>query len=116
MGKMSKNKGKRGEREVAKILTAAGFSARRGVQYKGTPDSPDVIAENLPIPCHFEVKRTETLSIYKAYEQAKSDSGADEMPIVCHRRNRQPWLVIFSFGDFINLLKYIETLEKERKK
>jgi Holliday junction resolvase len=57
MGKMSRTKGKVGEREVAELLRANGFhAARRGVQYQGGADSPDVIG--LP-GFHNEVKRTE---------------------------------------------------------
>lgn len=60
MGKMSRNKGKRGEREAAKILSKMlGMEIRRGVQYKGSGDSPDVSGLSA-IGLHPEVKRDES--------------------------------------------------------
>ena len=71
MGRMSKNKGKRGELELSHWLTKRGHPARRGQQFQGSPDSPDVICESLPF--HIECKRTEALRIYDALEQAQED-------------------------------------------
>jgi len=59
MSKMSREKGKRGEREFCELLREHGFDARRGQQFAGGPDSPDVVTD---CPCHFEVKRTESFS------------------------------------------------------
>ena len=59
----SRAKGARGERELAEILRCYGFSARRGQQYRGGADSPDVMG--LP-GIHIEVKRVERLNIYDA--------------------------------------------------
>ena len=67
MGKASRDKGKRGEREVAEFLRDHGIPARRGVQYAGGADSPDVIGFE---GVHIEVKRTEALRLYPALEQA----------------------------------------------
>jgi hypothetical protein len=44
----SRNKGKRGELEAAHMLTHEGFPARRGQQFSGGTDSPDVVCESLP--------------------------------------------------------------------
>ena len=110
IGKASKNKGKVGEREVAKLIQSHGFSAKRGVQFQGGEDSPDVVSS---LPCHIEVKRTETLSLYKAMEQAIEDSkGSEEFPTVWHRRNGQEWLVILNANDFLELLKKIIDVEE----
>ena len=43
----SRTKGKRGELELAKALRLYGYDARRGQQYHGGADSPDVIG--LPV-------------------------------------------------------------------
>lgn len=99
---MSRDKGKRGERELAGILRGYGFDAKRGVQYHGGPDSPDV--EGLP-GVHIEVKRTEKLSLYDALAQSKADSGPGEMPVVMHRRNDCEWVVIQPLDDWIELYK-----------
>ena len=100
MGRMSKNKGKRGELELSHWLTKRGHPARRGQQFQGSPDSPDVICESLPI--HIECKRTEALRIYDALEQAQEDS--DLPGVVFHRRNSRDWLVVLDADDFLGLL------------
>ena len=87
----SKRKGKTGELEFCNYLKDLGYEARRGQQYSGSPDSPDIVTDMDNI--HFEVKRTETLSLYKALDQAKKDAG-DKIPIVVHRRNGKPWVCI----------------------
>ena len=109
-GKRSREKGKRGEREVASLLREYGYDARRGVQYKGGQDSPDVIG--LP-GTHIEVKRTERLNLYDALSQSKADAG-DDMPIVLHRKNNSEWVVIQPLSDWINLFRSWE-LEKEEQ-
>ena len=100
----SKDKGKRGEREVAAFLRSEGYDARRGVQYKGGPDSPDVVG--LP-GVHIEVKRTERLDLYGALAQSKGDAG-DEMPVVIHRKNDCEWVVIQPLKDWMKLYRQWE--------
>ena len=102
MGRKSSIKGKRGERELARFLTDRGFLARRGRQFSGSPESPDVVCEALA-GFHIECKRTEKLSVYAAIDQANEDAG-EKTPLVFHRRNRKPWLVIMNAGDFLELL------------
>ena len=90
-GKMSRDKGQRGERAVASIFRSHGYDARRGAQRLGAPGSPDVIG----IPgIHAEVKYTEKLAVYDAVDQAKRDCGGGDMPVVFHRRNDHEWLAI----------------------
>jgi Holliday junction resolvase len=87
----SNQKGKRGEREFAAVMRAAGFNARRGQQFCGSPDSPDVVSSDLNW-LHVEVKREQRLNINAATRQAESDSG-DKPFIIAHRRNRSSWLI-----------------------
>lgn len=103
MGKMSKEKGKVGEREVAALLKSYGFEARRGQQFAGGGDSPDVV-HNIP-GLHIEVKRTEQLNMYAALEQADNDSKMGEYPVVFHRKNNQPWVVVMGAEEFLSLIK-----------
>ena len=98
MGRMSRNKGKRGEREAAAALREVlGIKARRGVQYQGGPDSPDVSTE-LDSQLHIEVKRTERLSLWDALDQAQEDAG-DRPAMVLHRKNGRRWVVIHYLDD-----------------
>lgn len=101
MGKASRDKGKRGERECAALLKAHGFDARRGQQFNGSDGSADVVG--LP-GFHIEVKRTEALRIYEAMKQAEDDARDGEIPLVLHRRNREGWLAILKADDFLEMI------------
>ena len=102
MGRMSKNKGKLGEREVAELLRANGIPARRGVQYAGGNDSPDVIGLD---GVHIEVKRSETLALYPALEQALGDCKPGDIATVWHRRNGRRWVVMLYAEDFLAMVR-----------
>lgn len=105
MGRMSRQKGKRGEREAAAELGAIfACEARRGVQYEGGPDSPDVVLQGVNV--HVECKRTESLNVYKAIEQATADAG-DKVPVVWHRRNGKPSVVIVEAENLCSLAREI---------
>lgn len=100
----SRSKGKRGELEFAHYLTAYGFPARRGQQFSGGKDSPDVVCEALP-GIHWEVKRTEAGNPYNWLEQAIEDAGANKIPAVAHRRSGRAWMAIVPMEDFLNLVR-----------
>ncbi len=100
----SREKGKRGERQWRDELRAEGFAARRGQQFSGSPDSPDVISEDLPW-IHFEVKAVERLNVEDAMDQARRDSGG-KVPIVAHRRSFRPWLVTMTAEAFFKFLRW----------
>lgn len=111
MGKLSKTKGKVGEREVANLLKDYGFEARRGQQYAGGGDSPDVVS-SLP-NTHLEVKRTERLTLYPALEQADGDRRDGETPVVVHRPSRKPWVAVLYFEDYLALMRKAYKGEEE---
>lgn len=101
MGLRSRDKGKKGEREAAKeIARLFNVDARRGRQFSGGDDSPDVVTGIHGV--HFEVKRSETLSLYNAMEQAIADGG-DKLPVVLHKKNRKPWVAIVRLDDLPQL-------------
>lgn len=103
MGAMSRRKGANAEREVAELLRSHGFQARRGRQYSGSPDSPDV-AHDIP-GLFLEVKRTERFSLYPALEQAKQDRRAGDIPVVMHRQNGREWVAVLSADDLLTILR-----------
>lgn len=112
MGRMSRQKGKRGEREAAAELGALlGCEARRGVQYQGGPDSPDVVLKGLGI--HVECKRVERLDLYGAIKQAKDDAG-DDVPIVWHRRNNEESVCIVQTSDLVRLAREVVASQDHR--
>lgn len=95
----SNRKGKVGERELATKFREYGFTAKRGQQHKGGPDSADVEVEEWP-DVHIECKRTEKLQLYPAMKQAIRDCG-DKVPVVIHRRNGEEWVVVMRLDDFV---------------
>jgi hypothetical protein len=99
----SREKGKRGERQWRDELRANGYAARRGQQFSGSPDSPDVICDELDW-LHFEVKAVQRLNIEDAMDQARHDSTG-KVPIVTHRRNFRPWLVTMGADTFFRFLR-----------
>jgi Holliday junction resolvase len=99
----SRQKGKRGERLWRDELRAQGFTARRGQQYAGGIESPDVVCEELK-NLHQEVKFVENLNLDKAYEQAMRDSGAKQF-IVAHKKSNKDWKVTMSADLFFKLLR-----------
>jgi Holliday junction resolvase len=101
-GLTSRMKGQRGEREIAAILRAHGFEARRGTQTRGGTEEPDVVC-SLP-GYRLEVKRTERLNIWAAIKQCDDDidpADDDTVPVVVFRRNRSQWYACLPLEDFL---------------
>lgn len=107
----SREKGAKGERELANLLKEYGYKTRRGQQFCGLNGDADVIG----VPgLHIECKRVERLNIHDAMAQAKRDARAGESPAVFHRKNNKPWLVTVEIETFMALYQlYIESLRKE---
>ena len=93
----SRDKGARGERELASELRKYGYNAHRGTQYKGSPDSPDV----------------EHLNLYDAIAQATRDAGENDLPAVFHRKNNCPWLVTMKLEEWMKIFRIFELYKDE---
>ena len=99
MGKRSRSRGQRGERELRdKIIDIFGLPTRRGTNLTGQQD----IEGGIP-GVHHEVKRVERLNIYKAMGQAMGDADEHLIPVVFHRKDRAPWMVTFQLDDIIRV-------------
>lgn len=98
----SREKGARGERELAKALRSHGYDCRRGQQYCGANGDADVVG--LP-GIHIECKYVEHLGLMAAMSQAIGDSKAGEMPAVMHRKKYCPWLVTMRLDDWIEIYR-----------
>lgn len=105
----SRQKGARGERQWAKFLKEEmGVEARRGCQFSGSPDSPDVVSSD---GIHWEVKRTQTISINQALSQAIKDANDKKLPAVAWKKNRQDWVIILRAKDWIRFKEKLAQLE-----
>lgn len=94
----SRAKGAAGERQWATYLSDRGYPARRGQQFSGGVESPDVVCETLK-DIHWEVKRVQKLNIHDAVAQAIRDAGC-KLPVVAHRKNGETWLITLRAEDF----------------
>lgn len=101
MGRASRDKGKRGEREVAKRLRPLFPGARRGIQSRGGgAEAADVVVPHL----HVEVKLGASPNIRAALAQAIADSKPGLWPVAYTRRDREDWIVTMRAEDFEELL------------
>ena len=100
-GKASQRKGADGERELAAILREYGYIVERGGSMS-FGEVPDLVG--LP-GVHVEVKRREQVRLSEWMKQAEADSKRfrDGMPVVFHRRSREPWRVTMNLADFMRL-------------
>ena len=112
MGRRSREKGKRGEREAAaEIRRIFGTDASRGRQFQGGDDSPDIVTGIAGV--HFEVKRVEAFRLYASLGQAIGDAGHN-VPVVLHRQNEKPWVAVVRLDDLPQLAVQIYLTLAER--
>lgn len=84
-------------------LRARGYiKARRGQQFCGGGESPDVICEELAY-FHFEVKFVESLNVRKAMQQSEDECG-EKIPILAHKTSNAKWLVTMLASDWLELI------------
>jgi len=104
MGRKSKDKGGRGEREIVAIFKAAGFEEAARTPYSGANKNfpGDVMG---PPGLHLEVKRQENTRFYEWMKQAEADRKPGRMPLVLHRKNNGEWMVFCRLDHFIQLYK-----------
>lgn len=118
MGKMSRDKGKRFERQLARIFREYGYAdSRRTAQYCGnTGDASDVVG--LP-GIHVEAKHVEQMRLYEWMDQAKRDAaGTGKKPVVFHKKNNHEILVTMQLDTFFELYREWESgnyLEEEKR-
>ncbi len=91
MGRASREKGKRGEREFARLLNEMGIDARRSQQFSGAAGDADLVTSMPGV--HWEVKRYARVAAIRFLEQAERDSKKD-LAVVALREDRGSWVVM----------------------
>jgi hypothetical protein len=91
MSKRERDKGRKGEAEVAAIYRRHGLDVR-GLE--GSGDHLIVCEPSTGLVIHSEVKRQETARVWAWWEQASSETEAGASTAVAFRRNRSPWLTL----------------------
>ena len=116
---MSREKGKRGERQWRDLLREFGFlKAYRSQQYSGkAPDgsSADVQCPELP-SIHWEVKNVERLNLWAAMAQVLIDRPVGKIPVVAHTKNNYGFLVTLPAEDFLNILRRSDLVQSTAKR
>lgn len=98
----SKQKGNRGERELAKKLRELGCTgARRTQQFSGYNGDDDVDGGTELERFFIECKRVEQLNLHQAMEKAQNQCPSDKIPVIMHRKNGRKWLATFDLTDAI---------------
>lgn len=100
------SKGKRFERQIAKLLnTVFGSDVRRTPNSGGLSIKGDLIdLSGVLKDYHWELKAQEKLNIHAALEQSIRDCGA-KTPLVVFKRNHSGSFVALRFEDFLNIIK-----------
>ena len=109
----SRQKGKRGELELAQALRTAGYAnARRSAQYCGnTGEAPDITGvEGL----HIECKRREQIQDEAFIQQAEKEAKKGTVPVVMYRRSREKWKVCLRLDVFMLIWNELSDLQKHK--
>lgn len=101
----SRNKGAAGEREfINDHLRPHWPNACRNIDQFGD-DKRDCL--NVA-GCHWQIKRTESLRLYDAINQAETEAAPTDLPIVAFRRNRSKWYCVIEADELVALLRLRE--------
>jgi Holliday junction resolvase len=90
MGLMQRNKGKRGEREAAKILSeVTGHEVTRRVrQHDGDSDLLGLASYSIEVKI---AKRVTAAIVDDWWEQTVAQADINHIPVLMYRQDRQPW-------------------------
>ena len=112
----SQAKGKRAEREVAKLINRyLGTNVRRTPQSGGMSIKGDIIdinPDSAAYQFHFEVKDQKKLMIPKWWEQIDDDCPIAKTPVNVFKMNAQ-FYATMQFTDWLSLLAEIEELKQK---
>lgn len=98
MPSRERRKGVAGEREVAAMWQAAGFTVR-GLEATG--DHLVICGNGLTL--HSEVKRQEVARPWAWMAQAEAEAPAGTVPVVAFRRNRSRWYAMMPLDELASL-------------
>ena len=112
----SQAKGKRAEREVAKLINRyLGTNVRRTPQSGGMSIKGDIIdinPDSAAYQFHFEVKDQKKLMIPKWWEQIDDDCPVAKTPVNVFKMNAQ-FYATMQFTDWLSLLSEMEELKEK---
>ncbi len=117
MGKInSQAKGKRAEREVAKLINRyLGTNVRRTPQSGGMSIKGDIIdinPDSAVYEFHFEIKDQKKLMIPKWWEQINDDCPVAKTPVNVFKMNAQ-FYATMQFTDWLSILSEMQELNQK---
>lgn len=110
MSRTERDKGARGESEVAAIFRRHGFDCDRTPNSGGLRIRGDLYGT---VPAHLEVKRQEVLRIPLWLRQAADEAEPGEVPVVAFRQNRGQWYGLLPLEVLAELFADRARLESE---
>ena len=105
MGKASRDKGARGERQVVQILRDWGFDAHRTGEWKKDDILVPIAGEERVIEVKVRAAGASATLLYEALE-----TGAWACT---HKRDRKDWLVTLRFKDLLQLIRELTKADAE---
>lgn len=111
MSRSERDKGRKGEREVAAIYEQLGAQVR-GLE--GTGDHLIVTPGLFGPTLHSECKRQETARPWAWWAQASSEAPPGTTAVVHFRRSRSPWLAIVDARQYAAMVCELAQLRAEK--
>jgi Holliday junction resolvase len=100
VSRSQRDKGARGEREVAAVFRAAGFDCDRTPNSGGLRTKGDLVGS---VPAHIEVKRQENLRLPLWLRQAADEAPSATVPVVAFRQNGGVWYAALPLAELVAL-------------
>lgn len=101
----SREKGRKGEIEfIKRHLLPYWPGCKRNLDQFGDDKRDCVEVAGI----HFQIKRTESLRVWAAIEQAETEARDHDLPVVAFRRNRSKWYCIVEADEMVALLRLRE--------
>ena len=115
MGKASRDKGKRGEREARDMVRDHWDSPKciRSIQVSGTY-AADLLYG--PPGLHLEVKRYAKIGAVRFMEQAERDAREDDIPLVLLREDQGRWYVMVPLSQSVDFARRIQEHMADRSR
>lgn len=96
MGRASRQKGARGERDFRDLLRSHGFECDRDGRLAAD------LAHNVQ-GVHIEVKRCEAILMPRWIKQATDEAAPGLVPVIAYRRSHEPWRVDLPADEYLRL-------------
>jgi hypothetical protein len=113
MSRLSRNKGKRGERLWRDVVRSVGGfveAVRAGYKQAAFGGGGADVEDDSGM--WWEVKFVESLNVRRAYEQAAEAAPLSQTPVVAHKTSRSIWLVTLAGEDFLRILRRLREVER----